>query len=147
MADKLEADKAILATQSKVEQLTEQLEDMKKVSPEQIQEEEHAIVEQIAEISQTIQNDIVQTPKTKKQNSSVAPETEKPKKKRFGMKERVLKEFNVGEDSLDAEQIGLIERELSKSMIVSGCAGRRKICGRIKRSSAALEGKFQSESD
>ncbi len=39
MADKLEADKAILATQSKVEQLTEQLEDMKKVSPEQIQEE------------------------------------------------------------------------------------------------------------
>lgn len=126
MADKLEADKAILATQSKVEQLTEQLEDMKKVSPEQIQEEEHAIVEQIAEISQTIQNDIVQTPKTEEQNSSVAPETEKPKKKRFGMKERVLKEFNVGEDSLDAEQIGLIERELSKSMIVSGCAGSGK---------------------
>lgn len=83
MADKLEADKAILATQSKVEQLTEQLEDMKKVSPEQIQEEEHAIVEQIAVISQTIQNDIVQTSKTEEQSSSAAPETEKPKKKKI----------------------------------------------------------------
>lgn len=42
------------------------------------------------------------------------------------MKERVFKEFNVGEDSLDSEQIGLVERELSKSMIVSGCAGSGK---------------------
>ena len=42
------------------------------------------------------------------------------------MKERVLKDFNVGEDSLDAEQIDLIERELKKSMIVSGCAGSGK---------------------
>lgn len=42
------------------------------------------------------------------------------------MKERVLKEFNVGKESLDFEQIGLIERELEHSMIVSGCAGSGK---------------------
>ena len=53
-------------------------------------------------------------------------ETTKPIKKRFGMKERVLKEFNVDESSLDSEQIGLIERELDNSMIVSGCAGSGK---------------------
>ncbi len=126
MADKLEADKAMLASQSKVEQLTEQLEDIKNISPEQIQEEEHIIVEQIAEISQTIKNDIANTCKTEETSSIASSEIEKPKKKRFGMKERVLKEFNVAEDSLDAEQIGLIEREVSKSMIVSGCAGSGK---------------------
>jgi hypothetical protein len=125
MADKLEADKAMLETQSKVEQLTEQLQGTKIISPEQIEEEENIIVEQIAKISKTIQNDLIDTSITEKPNieNSVA---EKPKRKRFGMKERVLKEFNVGEDSLDAEQIGLIERELSKSMIVSGCAGSGK---------------------
>lgn len=42
------------------------------------------------------------------------------------MKERILKEFNVGKESLDIEQIGLIERELEHSMIVSGCAGSGK---------------------
>lgn len=48
------------------------------------------------------------------------------KKRRFGLKERVLKEFHVGEDSLDSEQIGLIDRNLEHSMIVSGCAGSGK---------------------
>ena len=58
---------------------------------------------------------------------AVAPSVgEKPGKRKFGMKERVLKEFKVREDSLDSEQIGLIERELDKSMIVSGCAGSGK---------------------
>lgn len=48
------------------------------------------------------------------------------KKRRFGLKDRVLKEFHVGEDSLDSEQIGLIDRNLEHSMIVSGCAGSGK---------------------
>ena len=48
------------------------------------------------------------------------------KKRRFGMKERVLKEFNVQENSLDGEQLELIERELTSSMIVTGCAGSGK---------------------
>lgn len=126
MADKLEADKAKLEAQSKVEQLTTQLEESMKVSPEQIQEDEHAIVEQIAELSQALQEEKIQVPQMEGTNIENYMKADKPKKKRFGMKERILKEFNVGKESLDIEQIGLIERELEHSMIVSGCAGSGK---------------------
>ena len=126
MADKLEADKAKLEAQSKVERLTTQLEERMKVTPEQIQEDEHAIVEQIAELSQTLQEEKVQVPHTEGTYIEKEMKANKPKKKRFGMKERLLKEFNVGRESLDLEQIGLIERELKNSMIVSGCAGSGK---------------------
>lgn len=125
LADKLEADKAALEAQSKVEQLTLQLEGTKIVTPEQIESEEKLIVEQIAEISQNIQEENILISSVE-ESLNTSENTEKSKKKRFGLKERVLKEFNVGEDSLDAEQIGLIERELEKSMIVSGCAGSGK---------------------
>lgn len=126
MADKLEADKAKFEAQSKVDQLTSQLEESMKVSSEQIQEDEHAIVEQIAELSKTLQEEKILTPYTEGSGIDNDKKTDKPKKKRFGMKERVLKEFNVGKESLDFEQIGLIERELEHSMIVSGCAGSGK---------------------
>lgn len=126
MADKLEADKAKLEAQSKVDQLTAQLEEGMKVSSEKIQEEEHAIVEQIAELSQKLQEEKELAPNKERTVIDNDEKVDKPKKKRFGMKERVLKEFNVGKDSLDFEQIGLIERELEHSMIVSGCAGSGK---------------------
>lgn len=126
MADKLEADKAKLEAQSKVDQLTAQLEEGMKVSSEKIQEEEHAIVEQIAELSQKLQEEQILTPYKEGTDIDNKKIADKPKKKRFGMKERVLKEFNVGKESLDFEQIGLIERELEHSMIVSGCAGSGK---------------------
>ena len=42
------------------------------------------------------------------------------------MKERILKEFNIVKEKTDPEQLGLIERELENSMIVSGCAGSGK---------------------
>ena len=126
MADKLEADKAMLEAQSKVEQLTAQLEENTKVSPEQILEEEHAIVEQIAELSHNLQEEKILVPHEKGTDIEIDMKADKPKKKRFGMKERILKEFNVDKKSLDFEQIGLIERELERSMIVSGCAGSGK---------------------
>ena len=126
MADKLEADKAKFEAQSKVNQLTVQLEESMKVSSEQIQEDEHAIVEQIAELSKTLQEEKILAPNTEGTDIDNDKKTDKPKKKRFGMKERVLKEFNVGKESLDFEQIGLIEHELEHSMIVSGCAGSGK---------------------
>ena len=126
MADKLEADKAKLEAQSKVDQLTAQLEEGMKVSSEKIQEEEHAIVEQIAELSQKLQEEKELAPNKERTVIDNDEKVDKPKKKRLGMKERVLKEFNVGKDSLDFEQIGLIERELEHSMIVSGCAGSGK---------------------
>lgn len=126
MADKLEADKAKLEAESKVEQLTAQLEGNNKVSPEQIQEEEHAIVEQLSELSQNLQEGKILVSNTEGKNDDSKAGTEKPKKKRFGMKERILKEFNVNKNSLDLEQIGLIDRELENSMIVSGCAGSGK---------------------
>lgn len=125
LADKLESDKALFEAQSRVEQLSTQIESKEVVTQEQIEEEEVAIVEQINEIAQNIEQGVLLNPET-----SVSPDPQEqpgvPKKRRFGMKERVLKEFDVGEDSLDSEQIGLIERELNKSMIISGCAGSGK---------------------
>lgn len=48
------------------------------------------------------------------------------KKKRFGMKAKVLKTFNVETESMDEDQLDLIEENLGKSMIVAGCAGSGK---------------------
>lgn len=47
-------------------------------------------------------------------------------KKRFGMKEKVLKEFNVETNSMDDDQLDLIDKTLNRSMIVAGCAGSGK---------------------
>ena len=126
MADKLEADKATLEAQKKIEQLSSQTELANIVTTEQIQEQEAAIVEHIQKISQNIETGALLSSEESSKSIISPIEEEKPRKRRFGMKERVLKEFNVGEDSLDTEQIGLIERELDKSMIVSGCAGSGK---------------------
>ena len=47
-------------------------------------------------------------------------------KKRFGMKQRILKAFNVETESMDDDQLDLIEDNIDKSMIVAGCAGSGK---------------------
>lgn len=51
--------------------------------------------------------------------------SEKPKK-RFGMKAKVLKKFNVETESMDDDQLDLIGENIEKSMIVAGCAGSGK---------------------
>ena len=88
LAEKLEADKAALEAQSKVEQLTLQLEGTKVVTPEQIESDEKLIVEQIAEISQNIQEENILISSVG-ESLNTSENTEKPKKKRFGLKERV----------------------------------------------------------
>lgn len=47
-------------------------------------------------------------------------------RKRFGMTQKVLKDFNVETKSMDDDQLELIEKNIDKSMIVAGCAG----CGK-----------------
>ena len=47
-------------------------------------------------------------------------------KKRFGMKQKILKSFNVDKESMDDEQLDLIGDTIDKSMIVAGCAGSGK---------------------
>lgn len=81
MADKLEADKAKLEAQSKVDQLTAQLEEGMKVSSEKIQEEEHAIVEQIAELSQKLQEEKELAPNKERTVIDNDEKVDKPKKK------------------------------------------------------------------
>lgn len=126
MTDKLEADRLAVVAQTELDKLADKRPTHESVTQEEIDSQEQTIAEGLNEIS----NDVAdlakhaQASQTTDQTQSIS----KPKatKKRFGMKERVLKEFNVGEDSLDSEQIGLIERELNKSMIVAGCAGSGK---------------------
>lgn len=50
----------------------------------------------------------------------------KASKKRFGMKQKILKAFNVEKESMDDEQLDLIGNTIDKSMIVAGCAGSGK---------------------
>lgn len=83
MADKLEADKAKLEAQSKVDQLTAQLEEGMKVSSEKIQEEEHAIVEQIAELSQKLQEEKELAPNKERTVIDNDEKVDKPKKKKI----------------------------------------------------------------
>lgn len=65
-------------------------------------------------------DDIVNQPN----NNRIEP-TFKPKK-RFGMKQKILKAFNVETESMDEDQLDLIEDNIDKSMIVAGCAGSGK---------------------
>ena len=65
-------------------------------------------------------DDIVNQP-----NNNIIEPTFKPKK-RFGMKQKILKAFNVETESMDEDQLDLIEDNIDKSMIVAGCAGSGK---------------------
>lgn len=58
----------------------------------------------------------------------IIPKATSPEKlkKRFGMKAKVLKKFNVETESMDDDQLDLIGENIDKSMIVEGCAGSGK---------------------
>lgn len=60
-----------------------------------------------------------------KPNITDEPKMQVPKK-RFGMKQKILKAFNVEKESMDDEQLDLIGDTIDKSMIVAGCAGSGK---------------------
>lgn len=73
---------------------------------------------------------VIEHPSTPAVEQVTPPPTEQemsPKKKRFGgVKANVLKDFDVAIDSVDDDQLDLIERTLDSSMIVAGCAGSGK---------------------
>ena len=78
---------------------------------------------QLIEDIKTVENevdDIVNQP-----NNIVKEQTSKPKK-RFGLKQKILKAFNVDTESMDDDQLDLIGDNIGKSMIVAGCAGSGK---------------------
>lgn len=81
--------------------------------------EEAALITEVQAVAQEI-NQIKPTEKQPEQKAEV------PVKKRFGLKQKVLKDFNVETDSMDDDQLELIEKTLDKSMIVAGCAGSGK---------------------
>ena len=126
MADKLESEKAFVKAQSKVEELSSLIGYNNQTCFDRIREEEAPAEEQVKNFERNIEGETMLSHSEEKTQEMPLADSNKLRKRRFGMKERVLKEFNVGMDSLDAEQISLIERELKKSMIVSGCAGSGK---------------------
>ena len=78
---------------------------------------------QLIEDIKTVENeaeDIINQP-----NNNVIEQPSKPKK-RFGMKQKILKAFNVETESMDDDQLDLIGDNVGKSMIVAGCAGSGK---------------------
>ena len=123
MADKLESEKAFVKAQSKVEELSSLIGYNNQTGFDRIREEEAPAEEQVKNFERNVEGETMLSHSEEKTQEMPLADSNKLRKRRFGMKERVLKEFNVGMDSLDAEQISLIERELKKSMIVSGCAG------------------------
>lgn len=126
MADKLESEKAFVKAQSKVEELSSLIGYNNQTGFDRIREEEAPAEEQVKNFERNVEGETMLSHSEEKTQEMPLADSNKLRKRRFGMKERVLKEFNVGMDSLDAEQISLIERELKKSMIVSGCAGSGK---------------------
>ena len=125
MSDKLEADRFAVVAQNDLGKSSDKS-THESVTQEEIDSQEQTIAEGLKAISKDVANLVKNAQDSQHAEELQTISNPKAKKKRFGMKERILKEFNVGEDSLDSEQIGLIERELNKSMIVAGCAGSGK---------------------
>lgn len=112
MADKLESEKAFVKAQSKVEELSSLIGYNNQTGFDRIREEEAPAEEQVKNFERNIEGETMLSHSEEKTQEMPLADSNKLRKRRFGMKERVLKEFNVGMDSLDAEQISLIEREL-----------------------------------
>lgn len=84
-----------------------------------IKEDATQLIEDIKTVENEVDN-IVNQP-----NNIIIEQTSKPKK-RFGLKQKILKAFNVDTESMDDDQLDLIGDNIGKSMIVAGCAGSGK---------------------
>lgn len=109
--------------QIRAEQLVQRKQQMDNKSVEETTEfaaEEETLWKAAQEVEKEVLriNDAGNTSLPQTQTQSVA--------KRFGMRASVLKTFNVDTESMDDDQLDLIERNLDKSMIISGCAGSGK---------------------
>lgn len=83
-----------------------------------IKEDATQLIEDIKTVENEVDN-IVNQP------NNIIEQTSKPKK-RFGLKQKILKAFNVDTESMDDDQLDLIGDNIGKSMIVAGCAGSGK---------------------
>lgn len=77
------------------------------------------LIEEVKAVEKEVE-DIKSKPNTTEEAKTQVP------KKRFGMKQKILKAFNVEKESMDDEQLELIGDTIDKSMIVAGCAGSGK---------------------
>lgn len=84
-----------------------------------LEEEQVSLMENIHEVQENVE-------KIEKNDSAISVEAHRSTKKRFGLKQRTLKSFNVDTESMDDDQLELIDKTIDKSMIVSGCAGSGK---------------------
>lgn len=91
----------------------------KTLSPIELETETVQLIEEVKAVEKEIE-DIKSKPNTTDEAKTQAP------KKRFGMKQKILKAFNVERESMDDEQLDLIGDAIDKSMIVAGCAGSGK---------------------
>lgn len=88
-------------------------------TPIDLKTETFQLIEEVKAVEKEVE-DIKSKP-----NTTDEPKTQ-ASKKRFGMKQKILKAFNVDKESMDDEQLDLIGDTIDKSMIVAGCAGSGK---------------------
>jgi len=120
-------EKDVIIQQQKAELLQIKAEELSQRKETKMSEQEAAAMisegEKLLQDAKSVEKEVVQI-----ETAPVVPKVltpEKPKK-RFGMKTMVLKKFNVETESMDDDQLDLIDKNLDKSMIVAGCAGSGK---------------------
>lgn len=85
----------------------------------ELESETFQLIEEVKAVEKEVE-DIKSKPDITDEPKTLAP------KKRFGMKHKILKAFNVEKESMDYDQLDLIGDTIDKSMIVAGCAGSGK---------------------
>ena len=100
----------------------------------EIESETVQLIEEVKAVEKEVENIELNT------DISVEPKTQTTKK-RFGMKQKILKAFNVEKESMDDEQLDLIGDTIDKSMIVAGCAGSGKSVIAMYKAQQILESK------
>ncbi|MBQ0029735.1 MAG: ATP-binding domain-containing protein [Bacteroidales bacterium] len=89
------------------------------LSPIELETETIQLIEEVKAVEKEVE--IIEY----KIETTIESKTQTPKK-RFGMKQKILKAFNVEKESMDDEQLDLIGNTIDKSMIIAGCAGSGK---------------------
>lgn len=125
-AEKLEADRKALELSSQLKEVSVISTNLSPKDTADLtsstNEEEH-LLSQVEELINDVQKSVELEEKRQIEKQSDLPQ----KRKRFGgMKQKVLIDFDVNTESMDDDQLDLIEKNLKKSMIVAGCAGSGK---------------------
>lgn len=100
----------------------------------EIENETVQLIEDVKAVEKEVENIELKT------DTTVEPKIQTAKK-RFGMKQKILKAFNVEKESMDDEQLDLIGDTIDKSMIVAGCAGSGKSVIAMYKAQQILESK------